>query len=575
MKPSTSFCMIVRNGRQTLPACLASVRPLAPLIHEWVFLDTGSEDGTPDYLRAEIPAARVLEVSWPGSFATARNQLLAEVTGPWLLMLDADEALAPESLPVLQQLLSTPPSGQEALACLRLDHDSDGNVFQWTFLHRLFVWHRDLHFVGAIHERPCLVAGQLMPTQLRADICIRHRAERALSLPKASQYLDLLNWAALHEPSPLMRFYTLIHPVNVQRMAPDERLQGLEQAWEQSLQGPPAGQSRPLWMPAPLAELLLEIQRLYIERGRSQALIQRWPVWEAAAVMFAESWVLYADALRGQADLAGAEAAYLRALDPYYSAADPSGGWQSWRPLYALAQLALQQGQSLAAASYAWQARHSQPEIVIPAPQHALPEVLQKLALQSTQALAHSEPEVALQSACHYLVHHFDRQILWQAWQAAALLRHEVTPVLAALLHLLWPETRAQVPLAPALSQARPGDPVLTRLQQALLPGQIRPRLVLQTAAGVEQPALFKALSPLPVAVETHPSAEPTGWQLRVLRATAPPPATWIQQLELLSALPPSRLDIFVWQSASCQLRLIPCHLFSSKTPGIEVRLSP
>ncbi|MBF2053130.1 MAG: glycosyltransferase [Candidatus Sericytochromatia bacterium] len=563
--------MLVRNGRQTLPACLASVRPLAPWIYEWVFLDTGSDDSTPDYLRAEIPEARVLAVPWPGHFATARNQLLAEVSGPWLLMLDADEALAPESLPVLQQLLSKEPSGPEALACLRLDHDSNGDVFQWTFLHRLFAQDPALHFVGAIHERPCLQPGERMPTQIRPDIVIRHQAERSMPPVKAKQYLNLLDWARQHEPSPLMDFYRLIHPDTVASQSAERRLQQLQQVFAQSLQGPPSGQTLPGWMPAPLAELLLEIQQLQVALGQHHHLIAEWPHSTAAAVVYAESWVLYGDVLRRQHRLAAAETAYLNALDPYYSAADPGGGWQSWRPLQALAQLAAQQGQPLASASYAWQARHSAPDRSIPSPDLMLPELLQRLASLSTTALNRQDPEGALYWASHYLVHHVERQILWQAWQAAALHHHQATPILAALLHLLWPETRAQIPLLPALSPDRPGDPVLPRLQQALLPGQIRPRLSLHTAAGVDPQRIMALLAP----VTPCEHDAPDGWHLLVSEAATDPPPAWLQQLQLLSALPPGRLDIFVWQSAGCHLRLIPCHLRNSNTPGIEVRLNP
>lgn len=572
MKPSTSFCMIVRNGRQTLPACLASVRPLAPLIHEWVFLDTGSDDGTPAYLGAEIPEARVLQVPWPGHFAKARNQLLAEVKGPWILMLDADEALAPESLPVLQQLLGSAPSGPEALACLREDHDSKGEVFQWTFLHRLFVQHPGLHFVGAIHERPCLQTGQRMPTQLRSDIRIVHQTERSMPPAKAQQYLALLNWARQHEPSPLMDLFWLTHPEIIRTLSREARFAGLEAAFQQSCEPKPEDQTEPLWLRAPREALALELQQMMSEREEHQALIQRWPQWEAAAVMHAESWVLYGDALRAVGELARAQSAYLKALDPYYSAADPSGGWQSWRPLQALAQLAAQQNQPLAASSYAWQAGHSAPEAAIAAPQLPLPELLQQLAAHITDALDRRDPESALQWASHYLVHHVEQQVLWQTWQAAALLRHEITPVLAALLHLLWPETRAQIPLVPALSRAGADDPVLPRLQQALLPGQMRPRLVLQTAAGVAQQPLMAALAPL------HPAAAQAtrgDWLLGVVQAPKELPAAWLQQLQLLRALPPSRLDIFVWQSHSCQLRLIPGHLANQPSHGIEVRLSP
>lgn len=83
-----SFCMIVRNGAATLATCLRSV---APLCEEMIVVDTGSDDDSPGIARSF--GARVVHVRWPGDFAAARNLYLEHARCPWVLSLDADEAL--------------------------------------------------------------------------------------------------------------------------------------------------------------------------------------------------------------------------------------------------------------------------------------------------------------------------------------------------------------------------------------------------------------------------------------------------------------------------------------------------
>jgi glycosyltransferase involved in cell wall biosynthesis len=80
--------MIVRDAQAHLPACLASVKPLAA---EIVIADTGSVDGT--VAIAEEFGARVIHIPWKNDFAEARNCALAEAHGEWILSLDADEQL--------------------------------------------------------------------------------------------------------------------------------------------------------------------------------------------------------------------------------------------------------------------------------------------------------------------------------------------------------------------------------------------------------------------------------------------------------------------------------------------------
>lgn len=94
-----SLCMIVKNEAHNLQRCLASV---AGAVDETIVIDTGSTDATCEIARAF--GARVRTFPWNDNFSDARNASLELATGDWVLVLDADEALAEESKEVLRRL---------------------------------------------------------------------------------------------------------------------------------------------------------------------------------------------------------------------------------------------------------------------------------------------------------------------------------------------------------------------------------------------------------------------------------------------------------------------------------------
>lgn len=98
-----SVCMIVRDEAEVLRVALESVRDLAVQI---VVVDTGSRDATPELARewgAEVHAIR-----WTDDFAAARNASLEHARGDWILVLDADEWIAPRDHASLRSALVGP-----------------------------------------------------------------------------------------------------------------------------------------------------------------------------------------------------------------------------------------------------------------------------------------------------------------------------------------------------------------------------------------------------------------------------------------------------------------------------------
>jgi glycosyltransferase involved in cell wall biosynthesis len=85
--------MIVKNEMPVIRRCLASVKPW---IDHWVIVDTGSEDGTQDVVRAfmaDIPG-ELYQRPWRNFGANRTEALaLAQAQGDFLLFIDADETL--------------------------------------------------------------------------------------------------------------------------------------------------------------------------------------------------------------------------------------------------------------------------------------------------------------------------------------------------------------------------------------------------------------------------------------------------------------------------------------------------
>lgn len=139
-----SLCMIVRNERAVLERCLTSVRGLAD---ELILVDTGSTDGTVELARAL--GAQVRQIPWPGDFSVARNVALADASGAWILVLDADEWLQPAAVADVRELVQRPPTA--AFELIQRNIDAAGHEIPNAIV-RLFPRRPDVRFSYPIHE---------------------------------------------------------------------------------------------------------------------------------------------------------------------------------------------------------------------------------------------------------------------------------------------------------------------------------------------------------------------------------------------------------------------------------------
>ncbi|MEO6096373.1 MAG: glycosyltransferase, partial [Fibrobacteria bacterium] len=164
-----SLCMIVKNEKDNLPACLASVQGLAG---EVIVVDTGSTDGTQEIARSF--GAKVIQSSWHGDFSRARNESLDAATGRWIIWLDADDRLLDEDKRALTALARTDPGRNPKGYGLRVKNSRDGGITGSVFNQvRVFPNRPDLRFRAPVHE-------QILPALEEAGVPVEYVAARVI-----------------------------------------------------------------------------------------------------------------------------------------------------------------------------------------------------------------------------------------------------------------------------------------------------------------------------------------------------------------------------------------------------------
>ncbi len=163
-----SVCMIVKNEEKFIEDCLKSVQPVAD---QMVVVDTGSTDGTIEI--AKRFGAEVHSFRWIDDFSAARNASLKYARGQWILWLDADERLMPESIPVLKDLLRPERKAVAYLVYIK-NIMADGKNFKISTGHRLFNNFKGIRFQGRIHEQIIYSVARNKGEERRSNIYLFH-----------------------------------------------------------------------------------------------------------------------------------------------------------------------------------------------------------------------------------------------------------------------------------------------------------------------------------------------------------------------------------------------------------------
>ncbi|MDQ7817357.1 MAG: glycosyltransferase [Melioribacteraceae bacterium] len=197
-----TLSMIVKNEEKHLRGCLESVKNI---VDEIVIVDTGSTDNTLKI--AEEFGAKLFHFNWINDFSAARNYALRNSSGRWILYLDADERLSPESINELSEIIKK--EEKTGYNCTVKSIDSENGRDNQMFYVRLFAGSKDIYFSGVVHEQilPSLVENgyQIKGSLIKIDH-IGYNIDNAGKKEKAKRNLELLRVEHEKNNSPYVEF---------------------------------------------------------------------------------------------------------------------------------------------------------------------------------------------------------------------------------------------------------------------------------------------------------------------------------------------------------------------------------
>ncbi|SDS55273.1 Glycosyl transferase family 2 [Streptomyces sp. TLI_053] len=170
--PRVTAVVLTQDEEDTIGRCLDA---LTQDVDEALIVDSGSSDRTLDIVAAHPLPTRVVHAPWQEDFAHQRNLALDHVHDGWVLMIDADEVLAPADAGTVRRaavLLDHILPHADLAACPLVldDHDPAG---RYPDLPRLVRARTALRYRGRIHERPYDSDGNAPPT-VHLTTVLRH-----------------------------------------------------------------------------------------------------------------------------------------------------------------------------------------------------------------------------------------------------------------------------------------------------------------------------------------------------------------------------------------------------------------
>ncbi|MEW6723983.1 MAG: glycosyltransferase [Bacillota bacterium] len=336
-----SACLIARDEEKNLPRCLAS---LAGAVDEIVLVDTGSTDRTCEI--ALDYGARVYHRCWEGDFSAARNYGLDQASGDWLLVIDADEELTPESAPRLRSLAQRREIEGYLVHVQDYLGDNPGGDYSTSLSFRFFRNRPEYRYTRRVHEQiecQVLAANPHAVTDL-APVTIRHygyltsaRREKA----KTDRNLALLQQELADNPDPFTHFN--LGTEYMRREEYRQALDHLEQAWN-------AVDPRLAFA----AELMIRIVLCLNSLGQQEQALERLDQAVGLYPAFSDLHYLRGEILGSCQRYSEAMAAYQRCIaqgptPPCFSSLNGCHTFRSW---LALGRLHEELGDDLAAADH-------------------------------------------------------------------------------------------------------------------------------------------------------------------------------------------------------------------------------
>ena len=184
-----SACYIVKDEAEELRRSLHSIKGQA---NEIIVVQTAVCE--PVRQAAEEAGGRVFFFAWQNDFAAARNFALAQATGDWLLLLDADEYFTKETAGNLRRLAEAHKESEGLLVPLT-NLGQQGEKLLTAPALRLARRQPGLKYVGRIHEELCVGGKILKDVRLlrEEELHILHTGYRPeVNKSKAERNLRLL-----------------------------------------------------------------------------------------------------------------------------------------------------------------------------------------------------------------------------------------------------------------------------------------------------------------------------------------------------------------------------------------------
>ena len=206
---TVTLCMIAKDEEELIGKCIDSV---AHLVYRIIVIDTGSIDETAR--RAADKGAEVFNFEWSGDFAAARNFALEQLRSDWVLVLDADETLAPVTNEAFQELLKA--TGVEGYFLHIHNYLGMGDAAVRDQVVRLFRNKPEYRFTGAIHEQvaPSILAANHGGGLATAPLVIHHhgyRHSRIVEKAKSRRNCSIIRHQLEQDPgNPLLLYYLAV-----------------------------------------------------------------------------------------------------------------------------------------------------------------------------------------------------------------------------------------------------------------------------------------------------------------------------------------------------------------------------
>ena len=205
MPVTLSLAMIVRDEAPRIERVLAAAREVC---EEMIVVDTGSTDGTPEL--ASRMGAVVSSFEWVDDFAAARNASFERCSGDWILVLDADDLLPPETIQLLHSLKANVLDDQldVILGTYEYLFDETGRCTASYARERLYRRQAQLRWQYPVHES---VRYEASRAAILTELRVVHRSDNADRPAKRERNKRIIEQAlAAGDESAQLLFYQAI-----------------------------------------------------------------------------------------------------------------------------------------------------------------------------------------------------------------------------------------------------------------------------------------------------------------------------------------------------------------------------